>query len=259
MQLIPEWAPNIHPLLVHFPIAIILIAVLSDLASIILKKQIWLHYAAFGLYAVSALGAIAAFLSGRQAADLVEIPPAAQPVVSEHAHLALISMVILIGYVIILYLFLWKKWDLKTPVAVVLLIAGAGGFALIATTAEHGAELVFRYGVGVATVQSAEHKKSEIAAGDQSKTLIFKNRLWELKSGPDIPGVFRNNFKLLGGSWQNLQSDFITEDKGALMIQIPHREKLLFTTGGDLDDDQPPGQAGHRPQASGSLRREDPL
>lgn len=29
MQLIPEWGPNIHPMLVHFPIAIILLPVLS--------------------------------------------------------------------------------------------------------------------------------------------------------------------------------------------------------------------------------------
>jgi len=239
MQLIPDWVPNIHPLIVHFPIAIVLIAVLSDLASIIMKKQTWLRYATFGLYAVSALGAIAAFLSGRQAADLVEIPPAAYPVVSEHADLALITMVVLTGYAIVRYLFLWKEWDLKTPVAVLLLIAGAVGFALVAETAEHGAELVFRYGVGVAVVQPSEHHEmSETMDNEPAKTLIFKNSSWELKSGPDTPGIFRNNFELLEGSWQNLQSEYITEDMGALMIQIPQREKFLFTAGGDLDNVQ---------------------
>ncbi|WP_350354141.1 DUF2231 domain-containing protein [Fodinibius roseus] len=31
MEQIPEWAPYIHPILVHFPIGIFLLAVLMDL------------------------------------------------------------------------------------------------------------------------------------------------------------------------------------------------------------------------------------
>ena len=31
LQILPEWAPNIHPMLVHFPIGLLVIAVLMDL------------------------------------------------------------------------------------------------------------------------------------------------------------------------------------------------------------------------------------
>ena len=31
MELVPEWAPNIHPMIVHFPIAILLAAIGADL------------------------------------------------------------------------------------------------------------------------------------------------------------------------------------------------------------------------------------
>lgn len=235
MQLIPDWVPNIHPLIVHFPIASILIAILFDLAATILKKQNWLRYSAFGLYAISALGAITALLSGRQAADVVDIPPAAYPVISEHADLALVTMIVLIGYAIIRYVFLWKKWDLKTPVAILLLIAGSGGIALIAKTAEHGAELVYRYGVGVAAIESAEHSKSEKALQDFSKTSIFKNRSWKLVSGPEIPDIIKNNLRLLVGSWDNFHLKYIPEESGVLMFQVPQREKLLFTAGQHID------------------------
>ena len=34
MELVPEWAPNIHPMIVHFPIAFIVGAIGADLAYI---------------------------------------------------------------------------------------------------------------------------------------------------------------------------------------------------------------------------------
>jgi uncharacterized membrane protein len=238
MNLLPDWIPNVHPMVVHFPIASILIAFLFDLAATILKKQNWLRYSAFGLYAISALGAIAAFLSGRQAADVVDIPPAAYPVISEHADLALVTMIVLISYAIIKFVLLWKKWDLKTPVAVLLLVAGSVGIALIAKTAEHGAELVYRYGVGVAATESSEHSKSVIAPQDFSEISIFKNRSWKWVSGPEIPDVIRNKLKLLEGSWEKFHLKYISGESSALMIQIPQRESLLFIAGQPIDDVQ---------------------
>ena len=41
MQLIPEWAPNIHPLIIHFPIALLLFAVFTDTLSVWFQKD-WL-------------------------------------------------------------------------------------------------------------------------------------------------------------------------------------------------------------------------
>ncbi len=38
MSLIPEWMSNVHPLIVHFPVALLVIAVLADFLSLILKR-----------------------------------------------------------------------------------------------------------------------------------------------------------------------------------------------------------------------------
>ena len=62
--------PNLHPALVHFPIALLLAALGFDLACLFLRRQVWLDRAAAALYALGALGAGAAYLAGRQAADL---------------------------------------------------------------------------------------------------------------------------------------------------------------------------------------------
>ncbi len=88
MQLLPDWAPNVHPLVVHFPIALIFIAILVDISSVIFKRQIWIKYSAIMLYTLGTATALAAYLSGRQAADSVLLPPMANPVLNHHSDLA---------------------------------------------------------------------------------------------------------------------------------------------------------------------------
>ena len=43
MSLIPDWAPNIHPLLVHFPLVLLLVAILVDCALEVVLLSIDLH------------------------------------------------------------------------------------------------------------------------------------------------------------------------------------------------------------------------
>jgi uncharacterized membrane protein len=65
--MIPDWIPNIHPLVVHFPIALLVIAVLFDAARIYFKEESWLQKMVLALYATGSAGLIAAFWSGRRA------------------------------------------------------------------------------------------------------------------------------------------------------------------------------------------------
>ncbi|SVE05786.1 uncharacterized protein METZ01_LOCUS458640, partial [marine metagenome] len=39
MALLPSWAPNLHPLIVHFPIAVLTAAVVADLIDIFLPRS----------------------------------------------------------------------------------------------------------------------------------------------------------------------------------------------------------------------------
>ena len=55
MNIIPEWAPHVHPLLVHFPIALLITAAVLDLFALLLKHE-RLRFAAVLVYVLGALG-----------------------------------------------------------------------------------------------------------------------------------------------------------------------------------------------------------
>ena len=58
MNLVPDWAPNIHPLLVHFPIALLYAAIAVDLVGCACWCNKPLRQAATLLYGLGAVGAI---------------------------------------------------------------------------------------------------------------------------------------------------------------------------------------------------------
>ena len=101
MTLIPDWAPNLHPLLVHFPIAWIIAAVVVDIVGLTLPRATWAGPTAAALYPAGALSAVATYLSGRQAAAAVLVPGTAQPVVLEHWNWALATTIYFVAIAIV--------------------------------------------------------------------------------------------------------------------------------------------------------------
>ena len=88
--MLPDWVPNVHPLVVHFPIALLLVAALVDAIALAVRKtHPWVQTSAVGLYALGALGAAAAFLTGRDASDEVDLPAQALTTLNAHADWAL--------------------------------------------------------------------------------------------------------------------------------------------------------------------------
>jgi uncharacterized membrane protein len=146
--LLPEWAPNIHPMLIHFPIVLWLVAVLADLVSLFLAKS-WLKNMTITLYMLGALGAFAAYLSGSEAIDMVSVPMQAELTASNHSDWGHYTFYFFTAYAIVRLFLFWKQWDKKKWLAIMLFILGAVGIGMVAQTADLGGKLVYKYGVGI--------------------------------------------------------------------------------------------------------------
>ena len=83
----------IHKLIIHFPVALTIIAVLYDFWAVYAKKPA-LHRTAYGLMLWAAVGALAAVGTGLQLAEMIRIDKGA---VTGHAGFAIASTVILAG------------------------------------------------------------------------------------------------------------------------------------------------------------------
>ncbi len=159
--------PNVHPALVHFPIALLPVALLLDLLSLRLHTQReWLDRAASLLYIASAVGAIVAFWTGRFAAEglpLLELH--VQLHVNEHSDAAraaawLVSLVALARLAVTVRDTKFRRKVLRLSLAAVAL----AGIALVYRTADLGGGLVYQHGVGVAESDDHGGERTELAA-----------------------------------------------------------------------------------------------
>jgi uncharacterized membrane protein len=148
MSLLPAWAPNFHPLVIHFPIALFIVAALADLIDTTIGRPRWLSPAATTLFALGTLGAIAACASGQQALDTVLMPGMAHPIVQAHRTWALATTAYF-SVLTVIRIAATFRVPLPRVYRVVLLVAALIGVAGLQQTAERGGRLVYEQGVGV--------------------------------------------------------------------------------------------------------------
>lgn len=149
LMVLPEWAPNLHPLIVHFPIAWLIAALAVDLVSVVLPRATWAETTAGCLYPAGALSALAAYLSGRQAAAAVLVPGMAQPIVLDHWNWALATTIYFTALAALRLALALRGQRLPFWIRAGAVAAGFAGMLLLFHTGEQGARLVFEHGVGV--------------------------------------------------------------------------------------------------------------
>ena len=158
MTLLPDWAPNLHPLVIHFPIAWWIAAVVVDLVAFAIPRAAWADTVASCLYPAGAVSALAAYLTGRQAAATVLMPGMAGPIVQQHENWALATT---IAFAIVALVRLWARFRRPTPQrAIRTALVGAALVALVCLfqTGERGGRLVFERGVGVSVPGAVPQK-----------------------------------------------------------------------------------------------------
>ena len=169
---IPSW-DAIHPLIVHFPIALLLVAPVLIVLGLFLSKQSRGLF--IGALVMMALGTIATYLAvatGQAAGELAERTPGVANVLEQHEQLAETARAIFTALTIVFAAILFVPSIFKRGLgrktvaiaSVVFLVLYAGGALLLANVAHQGGLLVHQYGVTAmmgAPNQNAPVKKSE--------------------------------------------------------------------------------------------------
>lgn len=152
MGLLPSWAPNVHPIIIHFPIALLFAAVLFDFIGLIKRDATWLSKAALLLFVLGAVAAIVAVITGHEAAGGLFhsglLPKSAGADLHEHSELGEDTAWFFGIYALLRLILTWWGKMSQLSFAVIAFLIGFGGLFLVYETAEHGGKLVYDHNLG---------------------------------------------------------------------------------------------------------------
>jgi uncharacterized membrane protein len=179
MNFIPQWAPNVHPMLVHFPIAIFFFAVLMDFLNFFLPERWWNERGTMITYVIGVISVVVVYFSGMRAESTIHhLSGLAQHAVDQHQIWALRTLWFFVLYTLVrLYLFFTQKVQRQRWHLIMLLIS-LGGLFLLYKTGEKGGKLVYKYRVnreegGKSAISGM--KREGTAANKVKEKLILKD------------------------------------------------------------------------------------
>jgi uncharacterized membrane protein len=153
---LPSWQ-GIHPLLVHFPIALLLVAPVFIVIGLLRKPERGAPFlfAALILMVLGTIGTFLAASSGHAAGELVEGLPQVEGTLDQHEELAQITEIVFSAlsliFAAILFVPRWMKSTANRTISTVLpavfLIFYAAGAVSLVNTAHQGGRLVHELGV----------------------------------------------------------------------------------------------------------------
>jgi len=171
---IPSWE-NLHPLVVHFPVALLMVTPLFLLGAVVVRG--WSPSLIRGALILSVLGTVAAFVaveSGEAAGELAERTPAVSAVLERHEEWAeSLRTTFLVLTLLLLARVAAPRWMPKMnappavlPLNIAFFALYAAGTVLVINTAHLGGRLVHEYGVHAMLGDASEGPEPADADGD---------------------------------------------------------------------------------------------
>ena len=226
MNLVPEWAPNLHPMLVHFPIVLFIFALLFEVIGLFYKKTAWRNSALL-LYGFGLAAVVAVYVSGRQAANIVSVPDSVLPAISAHADWGARTLWFWVAFSVVRLALAFAGWDKKRLVLGLLVAGAVAGNVLVYETAEHGARLVYGFGVGVksATPSPDSAATAGLPAGEFQVT--GEEVLWKIGSGALT--TVQNRLRWFPVPRERVQLQLLREnDRPELAIRLQNARAALL-------------------------------
>jgi len=187
--------PNLHPALVHLPIALAAVALLFDAAAALRRSWSLFDVSGAALRALAAAGAGAAYLAGERAADGAGLlASAAEAALGRHADAALATLV---AVSLVAVLRIWLAWRDRGAGRVrlgvlraVALLAALAVQGVVAYTADLGGALVYRHGLAVSLpkpeAEIASSSPADSQASDEASALELAGDgplIWRSRDG----------------------------------------------------------------------------
>jgi uncharacterized membrane protein len=172
---IPTW-DGLHPLIVHFPIVLLLVAPLFIVLGIAMPKSgRTMYLAAFLLMALGAVAALFSFATGEAAGKLAERTPEINAAIERHEELAettrLLFSIFTVIFGAILYLPRMLKFNFSRKAQaiglIVFLFFYASGMVVLVNTAHQGGMLVHQYGVHALVAPDTNNPPPTSPGGEQ--------------------------------------------------------------------------------------------
>lgn len=236
--MLPEWAPNAHPMIVHFPLALLFVAVAVDVLSFVLRRWTWVRPAAVGLYVLGGASAVVTYVTGDWAAESVRVPAAAEPLLTAHADLGWWTMVFFGGYALVrLGAQLYPPVCNRAAVQGLLCVVALVGLYLPWEAGEHGAQLVYQHGVGVQAEAPSDPQQSAMQAPGEAG-FVTTNQGWTWT--PQTPAAWTQHTTWMGNPSGTLRTRLVDTDDGtrALSLRMEEAGTLMFVVPDTLDDVQ---------------------
>lgn len=143
---------HIHPMLVHFPLALLPVAVSAQAITVAKGQSLFERsctaQAGFWLLALAAVGAIAAAIFGDQALDIAREAGVPMAQMEGHEELGMLTAWLLVGMAA-LNAFFYRKQSTSRPLSLAVLFGGIALLVLLFTTAWFGGQLVYDLGISV--------------------------------------------------------------------------------------------------------------
>ncbi|NOZ51994.1 MAG: DUF2231 domain-containing protein [Gammaproteobacteria bacterium] len=160
----PEIIPNLHPIFVHFTVALLSLAVGLFVVTPFVKpplKEQWQIVARWALWFGAGFTIITGF-AGLDAYNTVAHDTPSHLAMTDHRNWAVATIVLFLG--LAAWSIIWvRKGKTLGPVFVVCMVVAGG---VLAATAWRGGEVVYRYGLGVMSLPKSDGEGHSHSHGD---------------------------------------------------------------------------------------------
>lgn len=236
--MLPEWAPNLHPMIVHFPLALLFVAAATDALSFALRRWTWLRPAAIGLYVLGGISAVATYFTGTWAVESVRIAAEVEPLLGEHANLGWWTMWFFGLYALVRLGAQWYEPTRdRTAVQGALCIVAVLGLYLPWEAGEHGAQMVYQYGVGVQAAQMETAQREAVEDPDAAGFMSGpEGWTWQ----PRTPAAWTQRTTWMGNPSGEMRTRLVDTESGGqvLSLRMERAGRVFFVVPDTLDNVQ---------------------